>query len=233
KAGGFNLGAVPVERLEFEPEYLWNAEVGVKRSALHERLYFESTLFYSRRRDVQIRTGDQLDPADPNSFVFFTDNASKGYNYGLETSLRWLVHPTFELGGSLGLLRTRYEDYMQGDLALPDREQAHAPEYQIALNATWRHPAGWMARADVAAVDAFYFDVPPNDIRSSSYVVTNLKAGYEAESWAVYLWGRNLFDEVYAVRGFFFANDPADPTPKLYIQRGDPQRFGLTFRYSF
>jgi iron complex outermembrane receptor protein len=42
-----------------------------------------------------------------------------------------------------------------------------------------------------------------------------------------------VFDEAYALRGFFFANDPADPTEKLYIQRGDPRRVGVTFTYSF
>ncbi len=165
--------------------------------------------------------------------MFFTDNASNGYNYGLESSLRWRVSERWELGGSLGLLRTRYLDYMQGDVVVPDREQAHAPEYQLSLNGTWRHPAGWMARADVSAVDAFYFDVPPNDTRSSSYSIVNLKAGYETERWSAFLWARNVFDEVYALRGFFFANDPADPTEKLYIQRGDPRRVGVSFTYSF
>jgi iron complex outermembrane recepter protein len=233
KAGGFNLGNVPPERLAFEPEYLWSFEAGLKRSWLEGQLYSDTTLFYSKRRNVQVRTGEQLDPADPNSYVFFTDNASTGYNYGLESSLRWRVSQRWEFGGSLGLLRTRYVDYMQADVSLPDRQQAHAPEYQLALNGTWRHPAGWMARADFSAVDAFYFDVPPNDSRSSAYSLVNLKAGYETERWSAFLWARNVFDEVYALRGFFFANDPADPTEKLYIQRGDPRRVGVTFTYSF
>ncbi len=233
KAGGFNLGNVPQERLAFEPEYLWSLEAGLKRFWLDGQLYSDTTVFYSYRRNVQVRTGEQLDPNDPSTYVFFTDNASTGYNYGLESSLRWRASERWEFGGSLGLLRTRYVDYMQGDVAISDREQAHAPEYQLALNGTWRHPSGWMARADLSAVDAFYFDVPPNNTRSSSYSLVNLKAGYETGRWSAYLWARNVFDEVYALRGFFFANDPADPTEKLYIQRGDPRRVGVSFSYSF
>jgi iron complex outermembrane receptor protein len=233
KAGGFNLGNVRPERRAFEPEYLWSLEAGLKRFWLGGQLYSDTTLFYSYRRNVQVRTGEQLDPNDPNTYVFFTDNASGGYNYGLESSLRWRVSERWEFGGSLGVLRTRYLDYMQGEVVVPDREQAHAPQYQVALNGTWRHPAGWMARADLSAVDAFYFDVPPNDTRASSYSLVNLKAGYETERWSAFLWARNVFDEVYALRGFFFANDPADPTPKLYIQRGDPRRVGVSFTYSF
>lgn len=233
KAGGFNLGFVPEGRLEFEPEYLWNYEVGVKHNALGGRLYTDASLFYSRRRNVQVRTGDQLVANDPNSFIFFTDNASAGYNYGLESSVRWQFAERWDLSGSLGLLRTRYLDYVQGDITLPDRDQAHAPHYQASLALGWRHPHGWMARVQTSALDSFYFDVPPNGTRSSSYVLTDLQAGYEGEQWSAYLWGRNVFDRTYAVRGFFFENEPPDFPTKQYIQRGDPRQIGVTFHYSF
>ena len=233
KAGGFNLGAVPVDRLTFRPEYLWNYEVGVKHASADRRFYADATAFYSRRRDVQVRTGDQLDPSDPNSYVFFTDNASRGYNYGLESSLRWQVTAMWDVDASLGLLRTRFEDYDQGGVMLPDREQAHAPKYQASLGAGWRHPRGWVARAGVTALDGFYFDVPPNDTRSSSYVLTNLQFGFEAQRWSAMLWGRNVFNEVYAVRGFYFGNEPPNFDNKLYIQRGDPRQVGVSFHYSF
>ncbi len=61
----------------------------------------------------------------------------------------------------------------------------------------------------------------------------NLKAGYETDRWSAVLWARNVFDEVYALRGFFFANDPVDPIPQQFIQRGDPRRVGVSFTYSF
>jgi outer membrane receptor protein involved in Fe transport len=233
KAGGFNLGAVPADRLDFRPEYLWNYELGVKHASADRRVYADVTAFYSRRRDIQVRTGDQLDPSDPNSYVFFTDNASRGYNYGLESSLRWRITDRWDVDASLGLLRTRYQDYDQGSSMLPDREQAHAPKYQGAISAGWRHPRGWVARAGLTALDGFYFDVPPNDTRSSSYVLTNLQFGYETERWAATLWGRNVFDREYAVRGFFFGNEPPNFENKQYIQRGDPRQVGVSFHYSF
>jgi outer membrane receptor protein involved in Fe transport len=233
KAGGFNLGFVPPDRLEFRPEYLWNYEVGFKQNAFDGRLYTDTSVFYSRRRNVQVRTGDQLDPSDPNSFVFFTDNASAGYNYGLESSLRWQLSASWDAGASLGLLRTRYLDYKQGDVDLPDREQAHAPKHQAALNLGWHNARGWMARAELSELGSFYFEVPPADQRSNSYTLTNVQVGYESTRWSAYLWGRNVFDKVYAVRGFFFGNEPPNFPDKLYIQRGDPRTVGVTFHYSF
>jgi iron complex outermembrane receptor protein len=233
KAGGFNLGHVPQDRLQFRPEFLWNYEMGVKQSLLAGRLFTDVSAFYSRRRDVQVRTGDQLDRSDPTTFVFFTDNASAGYNYGLESSARWQISKQWDANASLGLLRTRYLNYDQGDLVLPDREQAHAPKYQAALSLGWHHPGGWNARATVTALDKYYFDVPPNDVQSGSYALTNLQFGYESARWSAYLWGRNVFNREYAIRGFFFGNEPPDFPDKLYIQRGDPRQIGVTFHYSF
>ncbi len=48
------------------------------------------------------------------------------------------------------------------------------------------------------------------------------------------LWGRNITDEDYHIRGFYFGNDPRDGyVDKTYYQLGEPAVFGATFNYSF
>ena len=42
-----------------------------------------------------------------------------------------------------------------------------------------------------------------------------------------------MLDEDYAVRGFYFGNEPPDFTPQLYTRNGDPRHVGLTLRYRF
>jgi outer membrane receptor protein involved in Fe transport len=44
---------------------------------------------------------------------------------------------------------------------------------------------------------------------------------------------RNLFDERYPVRGFYFGNEPPDFPTRLYLRWGDPRQAGITARYSF
>lgn len=234
KAGGFNLGQAAAIRPRFEPEYLWSVDVGAKGEWLDRRLYADVAAFYMKREDMQISTGVQLDPVgDPGSYFFLTANASGGRNLGLESSVRWRLTPQVEVGGTLGLLRTRYYGYRPAGEDLSARDQAHAPRYQASLNATWRHPLGWMARVDVSAVDGFYFDVPPNPTRSEAYTLTNVKVGYEADRWSVYAWGRNVFDRDYTVRGFFFGNEPPLFEDNRYVQLGEPQQFGVTARWEF
>ncbi len=234
KAGGFNLGQAATIRPRFEPEYLWSVDLGAKGEWLDRRLYADVTAFYMKRQDMQVSTGVQLDPiGDPGNYFFLTDNASGGRNLGLESSVRWRLTRQVEVGATLGLLHTRYYGYRPAGQDLSARDQAHAPEYQASLNATWRHPLGWMARVDVSAVDDFYFDVPPNPARSNAYALTNIKVGYEAAHWSIHAWGRNVFDEDYAVRGFFFGNQPPSFEFERYVQLGEPQQFGITARWEF
>jgi len=232
KAGGFNIGLfVPEERREFEPEYLWNLEAGLHRASDDGRFSADVSVFHMWRESQQVATSFQLDPGDPLSYVFYTDNAARGRNAGLEATLAWRPIDSLTLGSTLGLLHTEYVGYRYGDRDLDGREQAHAPGWQYSLSAEWTSPRGWMARADLYGSDAFYFDAS-HDQRSDPYTLLNLKAGYSGDRWSAYLWGRNLFDERYAVRGFYFGLEPPDFANKLYVQLGDPRQFGVTLTWS-
>ncbi len=232
KAGGFNLGQVPAGRRDFDAEYLWNLESGVHVLWPDAALSLDLAVFYNRRDDQQVRTSFQIDPGDPSSFVFFTDNAARGESRGLEAALRWLPGDAWELYLSLGLLDAEFAEFETPEVDLTGRDQAHAPHYTFAAGAAWQHPAGWFARLDVSGKDRFYFDVS-HDERSQAYWLASAQAGYAGEDWTVRLWGRNLFDEYYAVRGFYFGNEPPDFPPTLYTRAGDPRQLGITIERRF
>ena len=236
KSGGFNIGAaVSPERRQYQPEYLWNLETGI-RSSWSDRLETRAALFYMERRDQQVDSSFQLVPNDPLTFVFYTDNAAEGRNYGLEGSVRWQASDRLLLEGTLGLLESYYIDYRyetpDGERDLDGREQTNAPSYQYSLAATWRHPLGFMARAAVMGRDGFYYSAS-HDERATPATLVNMKVGYEAEQWSVYAWGLNVFDEDYSQLGFFFENEPPDFPKKRYTQAGDPRQVGLTAQWRF
>jgi iron complex outermembrane receptor protein len=231
KAGGFNIGQfVPDDRREFAPEYLWNAEVGLKYLSADARLQGEVALFHMWREDQQVATSFQLDPGDPLSYVFYTDNAAKGRNYGVEASGSWQALENLTFGASVGLLQSEYIGYHYGDRNLDGREQAHAPGWQYSLSAQWGGDEGWMARADLSGSDAFYFDAS-HDLRSEPYALLNLKAGYTRGSLSLHAWVRNVTDEDYAVRGFYFGLEPPDYPNRLYVQQGDGRLVGATLQW--
>lgn len=232
KAGGFNLGLVPDDRREFGAEQMWNLEAGIKSSWLDRHLQVNASLFHSRRDDQQVRTSFQLDPGDPASFVFFTDNAAEGETVGLEAELRWFPNEAWELYATLGLLDATFDKFETPQVNLDGRAQAHAPDYSYAVGGRYTHPTGFFARVDVTARDAFFYDVS-HDQKSQSYELTNARIGYDAESWSVQLWARNLFDRDYTVRGFYFGNEPPDFPATLYTRFGDPRQVGITFDKRF
>jgi outer membrane receptor protein involved in Fe transport len=233
RAGGFNIGtSVPGERQQFTPEYLWSAEAGWKGESEAGDRRADVNAYYLRREHPQVSTSLQLDPADPLTFIFLTDNAESAEALGIESSAALGLGERFVLEAMLSWMESRYHGYRFGDRDLEGRDFAHAPEWKASLAATWRHPAGWMARADLSGEAGFYFDTS-HDQRSDARFLANLRAGFEAEGWSVELWVHNVLDERYPVRGFWFGNEPPDFPTKLYLRWGDPRQAGLTARFSF
>jgi outer membrane receptor for ferric coprogen and ferric-rhodotorulic acid len=230
KAGGFNLSpGLPANQILFNPESDLNLEIGHKLLADDSRLRIDTSLFYMIRHTEQLLTSDQLDPTNPDTFTYYTGNAKSGYNYGAESTLEWRAMPQLELGGSVGLLRTLYRGFVQNGVELSDRALPHAPDWQAAVNATWRDPRGPYARIDITGMGAFYYDLPPNDTRSNAYGLVNGKLGWQSERYELYVWGRNLLNKNYTVRGFYFGDEPPDFPNKLYTQLGEPRNFGVHF----
>ena len=233
KAGGFNIGLyVPEALLEFDPEYLWSLEAGVHLRNEAVSLQADLSAFYMWREDQQVAQSYQLDPGDPLSYVFFTDNAASGRNYGLEAALHWRATDTLRVDATLGLLASSYLDYRYGERDLDGRRQAGAPPWQYSVSLQWDHPSGWMARVDATGTAAYYFDTS-HDQQSTPYTLVNLRVGYAWERWSVQAWMRNAFDEDYAVRGFYFGLEPPDFIDTLYVQRGDPRLAGVTISWAW
>ena len=232
KAGGFNLGQVPDEWRFFGDEAMWTVESGLKATALDDALQVNLALFHSWREDQHVRASFQLVPNDPASFGFATVNIDGGRSWGAEAELRWRATDYIEVYATTGLLLGGFPDAVEQFPWLAGRDQAHAPRYSFAAGAAWSNDAGWFARLDLTARDEFYFDVS-HDQQSEPYALLNARAGFAGENWLVYMWGRNLTDEYYAVRGFYFGNEPPDFPPTLYTRAGDPRHFGMTIERRF
>ena len=235
KAGGFNLGlggrGLARDELVYQPEFLWNYELGAKGLWLDGRLRGALAVFHSQRVDVQVDTSRQLDPQDPNTFVFFTRNVGRGVNRGVELSVEYAPGDAWRVSAAVGLLDTEITRF-PGRPELEGREQPHAPGYGYALGARWRHPQGWFAGGELTGRDGFYFS-NSHDRKSKAYTLLNVRAGRAWNGWEAFAWARNIFDEYYAVRGFFFSNVPPDWPEQEFRQQGDPRHFGVTIRRRF
>lgn len=236
KVGGFNTdGSVDADLREYDPEFLWNYELGHKASWLNQRLNTRLSIFYMDRDDIQISSFAEIMREDGSTeFIDYTGNAATGFNYGLEFSADWMINDSFSLYTTLGLLESEYEDFINSaGEDLNGREQAHAPSWQFSLGANLMLLPNLELNLNLSGRDGFYYS-DSHDSQSDAYTLANASLMYQVDNWRFTLWGRNLGDEDYYVRGFFFGNDPRDGyTAKTYTQLGEPRVYGLTVNADF
>ena len=146
--------------------------------------------------------------------------------------MRWLPDLSWEFYASAGLLDASFDEFVTPQVDLSGRRQAHAPRASLAAGASYLLATGFFARIDWSSRSDFYFDVS-HDQKSSAYELVNLRVGWQAERWSIQAWARNLFDEDYAVRGFYFGNEPPDFPATRYTRVGDPRQLGVTLDVSF
>lgn len=236
KSGGVNNNdALPDSKREFDTEYMWNLEVGLKSLWLDGDLVTNITAFYAWRRDAQVKSSIALPGGE---FQDSLDNAARGTNFGIEADADWLVNEKLRLFAAVGLLRATFDDYENPELEaegfdIEGRRQAHAPAYQFTLGGEVYLTPHWTLRANIEGKDEFYFSNSHN-AKSGSYAITNASVEYQKQNWRFTLWGRNLFDKDYYTRGFFFGNDPRiGYAERAYKQIADPRVIGMTVSYDY
>ena len=236
KAGGFNTdGTLDADLRLFDPETLWNMEIGFKGSLINDRLGLSAALFRMQRRDVQVATSITRVRQDESAeFIQYTSNAAKGVNQGLEVEAVFQASDRLRLSANLGLLDATYEDYVNGaGEDLDGRDQAQSPAYHFYLAADYQLADGLRLNVNLEGKDDYYFSAGHAE-QSPSYTLLNSALSYSTDGWDLSLWGRNLADKDYFLRGFSFPNDPRDGyTSTRWTQLGAPRQFGVTATASF
>lgn len=249
KAGGVNSdSAVPDDQRRFDTESMWNYELGVKTRLADGRVDLRAALFFQDRDDVQTDQSLVL-PIEgescPCRFIDYQTNATAARSYGLEAELDWRVSRRLEAFASLGLLETRFDDFLNFSHVEADpetgtpfdmdgRELPQAPGYQFALGAVFQLSPRWYLRAEAEGKDAFAFS-SRHEVRSDPYELFHLRLGWRSARWDLALWARNVTDEDIKTRAFgSFGNDPRDGyAVEPYFQFGEPRIIGVSARYEF
>ena len=234
--GGFNLNLGLASdskntNLYYDPEFLTNYEVGFNAQLFDSKMNIAAVIFYSDREDQQVLISTQVDPSDPNTFSFLTQNAAEGINKGIEINIDMQLEESLNFFARLGLLRTEINNWKSRP-DLEGRAQAHAPKESYALGMNWSITDKASLSLDVVGKSSFYYSDSHNN-QSKSYSLMNINFDYLIKQWTVSIWAKNIFDEYYSLRGFYFGNEAPDFKDTLYERHGDPRHVGLSVRYDF
>ncbi|MCA6127739.1 TonB-dependent receptor [Thalassolituus oleivorans] len=240
KAGGINTDPdISEDNREFDTEFNNTAEVGLKSSLLDDELTTRIAAFYIQRKNQQVKSSYAIQN-DDNSLTFqdYLANAAEGRNYGVELESDWNITPSLNWAVSYGYLKTEFIDYQyqtdDGEVNKDGRAQAHAPENSLATSLTTQLLNGLSLRIESEAKDTFYFS-DSHDEKSKAYVLWHARLAYDSNNYAVALYGRNLTNRDYEVRGFGgFGNDPRNGYANdRYVQYGEPRLVGIEGTYRF
>jgi outer membrane receptor protein involved in Fe transport len=227
KPGGINADdTLPAEDRTFQTETLWNLDIGVNSNYFNNTLVNRLNFFYGKRKDQQVKTYI----AQQHSFSDYFDNAAKGTYYGVESELDYYPIETLHLFTRLGLLHAEFDEYTPD---MTGRAPAQSPKYQYNIGLDYSFMDNWRFKTNIEGMGSYYFS-NTHEQKSDAYTLLNSSLEYMYGNFAATLWGRNLTDTEYDVRGFYFGNNPGTGyAEELYTQKGTPRTFGLTLTYDF
>ncbi|MEM7583551.1 MAG: TonB-dependent receptor [Acidobacteriota bacterium] len=227
KSGGFNLDFITPGDLqagiEFDDETVVSFEAGLKVTAMGGRLLFNLAAFNSEYDDYQVN--QFLDLGNGGTSITIR-NAAEVSTQGVEADLTYRGPNGLELTASLGLLDTEFTEFPGGGIGGTDasgNELPYAPEnsFSFGIGKIWQIGGPVIVARASYSHTAAQFTSPANVSeqplatggsvpfgRLDAYDVTNARLGLISKSgkFELYLWGRNLTDEIYVLntnRDFF------------------------------
>lgn len=235
RIGGGNLVNVmplPPQDRTYQPDWLWNYEIGAKTSWLDRHLIANTSLYYIKWSNIQIS-----DFTDDTNALTYIANAGRARVYGSEFEVEARVTRELTVGGSLALMEAQLREDQP---ATNPQYAAHAgdlfpnvPQVSGSLFAEYRHDLAPSLQGFVR-VDHSYTGrqgtqfSPTNPIYNviPAYNLLALRIGVETGGWEAALYGRNLLN-AYAAN---VIEEASNLTPRSVVPLR-PRTFGIEFRY--
>ena len=159
-----------------------------------------------------------------------------------ESNISYEFSSIFIFNSSISLLENHLgifyfdEDGDQIDEKFGDRSGSHSPKLSLSLSTTIKITPTISLNLDTNYKDEFYFD-EQNNHKSNSYSLLNGSLVYQKNKLSLSVWGKNLTNEEYAIRGYSFVLLPETTTDYSenksdYRSYGKKQSLGITFQYS-
>jgi iron complex outermembrane recepter protein len=242
KAGGPQTSGTTQLRNEFDPEELWNYELGWKGELFDRRLRMDLTAFYMDWSDVQQFIRFQfIDSAGLLRAVTGIANAASARTMGAEMSADVAVTSDFRVGAQVGYLEAKYGNYpnalIDGVVVnVSGKRLINAPKWTISSYAEYTRElmgeyegflrAEYNRRSEqLSSTFALRYEVWP--FIAPAYDVVNLRAGFGNDRWDVNAFVENAFDEDYFTNAYeqaFYSGVQVEPSTRLY---------GLNVRFRF
>ncbi len=234
----------------FGPEFEKSAQVGVKGSALNNRLMWAVSSYYNWIKSLQGYGTANFE----GETVGVIENIGDGHSAGIEAEIRGrpMAGLTLFAGGTRikSVIDSIYPDLVSPVATVPGQRLPFVPNYTLSGGAEWEHSvggSGWDVFAN--GTESYtgnyttYFQNPPGSPQNpllGDYAIANFRLGLRDERWTVDLGVANAFDRraivsLSPVQALFTSYGLRLP-PGANIddmQMWRPRTYTLTFRAKF
>ena len=233
KSGGFNIAII---RPAFEPESIWDYELGLKVDAFGGKLRSNLAAFYYDYKNLQV--------TKIINQTAVTENAADSELYGLEAEMIFTPTTALLFDGYLSYLHAEYKNYSSvdpgraelGEQDLDGNRLYQSPEITAkgGVEYSWIMLGGQLtSRSELNYVSKVYF-TPFNQKATSQdgNVKLNTYLTYESGNghWSATAYGRNLTDKTTVA--FAIVADPFFGAP-VQGHLAEPRTFGIQIEVNF
>ena len=243
RAGGTNtdesFGTDPTFNLSFEPDEVWNYELGLKSTFWQGKAVLNAAIFYVDWKDIQIDKA--IDSLISPPYGFIVTNGEDAHSSGIEADMYLYPGEGWEivLGGAL--LEAEFDNgtidtSAELDVPLKGNKLASSPEYMFNMSVEKK----WLfstanesyVRLDYMSRGNSFGDVPnepppPGTFRSGKATNLNLRAGFRGSSWGVQAFVTNVTDEYVSTFTWY---DGGFGDIHVVLR---PRTYGLSFNYFY
>jgi outer membrane receptor protein involved in Fe transport len=224
------------DRFRVSEESIVNAEIGLKGSALAQRLVYSAALFRYRYRHFQTLVQD---PA--NAARFIAIDAGRATGRGGEVALRGVISAACTAFATYGYTDATFDQ--TGENGLPQRFAGSTfrltARHTVALGVTLAHDGGRAGRLSLSPVwhykSAHYFDDDNTraggTLRQPGCALVNLRLAWRSadQRWEATAYASNLFAKNYLIDAGNIGASFGLPT----FVRGEPRIVGVDFTRRF
>jgi len=199
KAGGVNPFAVRAVDQFYRDAVSVDYEVGIKTTALRDRLSIRAATFYNNVRHYQ-------DAVMTGAGTAVLSNARRVGISGMEVEATFAAGRGLEVSGALGAVRPRYKDYVfdaARDVRFDGKRVSQVPTFDLSLAGTYRFATRYFVRAELLAGGDFrdYYYTPAagllREFQFGRHAVANLRGGYDRGRFAIEAFVMNVGDTQY------------------------------------
>jgi iron complex outermembrane receptor protein len=215
---------------KLNPQKAWQFELGT-RGNWGERLLWDFAVYDIELRDEIQNVNVQPFPGAPFTIPRY-QNIDRSRHWGVELGFDLLLLKNLAQSGDSIRLLTAYtfsRFVFVNDPAFNDNDIPGAPRHYIRSELRYRHASGFWFGPGLESVPKGYFVDSENTVKTPSYTLFNVHAGYEYKPWniEVLFEGRNLGDKNYVSAVFVDAGDGR------FFQPGDGRGFygGIRWRW--